>query len=326
VTASTIDRVGPDRRSHRLIERFIEMMSAERGAAGNTLEAYRRDLVDYSSFLKSRGTAVERALPEDVSAYASGLEAAGLKGTTIQRRLSAVRQLHRFLFAEQLSRDNPATSTSAAKPVAALPIVMTESEVTRLLAQARSEAETAGRGQRLRALRLVCLVELLYATGLRVSELVGLKTSAVEKERDVLVVRGKGGRERMVPISPRARNALQLWLKLRAGRASLQSNERIFPSHGRAGHLSRQHFALELKALARRAGLDPELVHPHVLRHAFATHLVNSGADLVSVQQMLGHADISTTQIYTHVSGERLRHLVETHHPLAGHDGKHQAS
>ena len=145
---------------------------------------------------------------------------------------------------------------------------MTESEVTRLLAQARSEAETAGRGQRLRALRLVCLVELLYATGLRVSELVGLKTGAVEKERDLLVVRGKGGRERMVPISPRARNALQLWLKLRAGRASLQSDERIFPSHGRAGHLSRQHFALELKALARRAGLDPELVHPHVLRHA----------------------------------------------------------
>jgi integrase/recombinase XerD len=203
---------------------------------------------------------------------------------------------------------------------------MSESEVTRLLAQARSEAENAGRGQRLRAQRLLCLVELLYATGLRVSELVGLRIGAVEKGRDLLVVRGKGGRERMVPISPRARNALQLWLKLRSDKTSLQSNDRIFPSHGRAGHLSRQHFALELKALANRAGLDPELVHPHVLRHAFATHLVNSGADLVSVQQMLGHADISTTQIYTHVSGERLRHLVETHHPLAGIDDKRQAS
>jgi integrase/recombinase XerD len=294
------------------------MMSAERGAAANTLEAYRRDLVDYSGCLKSRGTSVERARPEDVSAFASSLEAAGLKPTTIQRRLSAVRQLHRFLFAEQLSIDNPSTSTGASKPVAALPTVMSESEVTRLLAQARSEADIAGRGQRLRAQRLACLVELLYATGLRVSELVGLKTGAVEKGRDVLIVRGKGGRERMVPISPRARNALQLWLEFRAGEASLKSGDHIFPSHGRAGHLSRQHFALELKALATRAGLDPELVHPHVLRHAFATHLVNSGADLVSVQQMLGHADISTTQIYTHVSGERLRHLVETHHPLAG--------
>jgi integrase/recombinase XerD len=302
------------------------MMSAERGAAVNTLEAYRRDLVDYGGYLKSRGTAVERALPEDVGAYASCLEAAGLKGTTVQRRLSAVRQLHRFLFAEQLSRDNPATSASAAKPVSALPKVMSESEVTRLLEQARSEAEIAGRGERLRAQRLVCLVELLYATGLRVSELVGLKTGAVEKGRDLLVVRGKGGRERMVPMSPRARNALQHWLKHRRGKGTLQADDRIFPSHGRAGHLTRQHFALELKALATRAGLDPELVHPHVLRHAFATHLVNSGADLISVQQMLGHADISTTQIYTHVSGERLRSLVETHHPLAGFVGKHQAS
>jgi integrase/recombinase XerD len=326
VTASTIDRASSDRRSHRLIDRFIEMMSAERGAAANTLEAYRRDLGDYRDYLKSRGTALERVRPEDVSAYATSLEAAGLKGTTIQRRLSAVRQFHRFLFAEQLSIDNPATSASAPKPGAALPTVMSESEVTRLLAQAREEAESAGRGQRRRAQRLLCLVELLYATGLRVSELVGLKTSALEKDRDLLVVRGKGGRERMVPMSPRARNALQLWLRLRAGKASLRSDDRIFPSHGRAGHLSRQHFALELKALAARAGLNPDLVHPHVLRHAFATHLVNAGADLISVQQMLGHADISTTQIYTHVSGERLRHLVETHHPLAGHDGKHQAS
>jgi integrase/recombinase XerD len=302
------------------------MMSAERGAAVNTLDAYRRDLGDYGGFLKSRGAALERARPEDVSAYAASLEASGLKGTTVQRRLSAVRQFHRFLFAEQLSTDNPATIASAPKPAAALPMVMSEGDVSRLLAQARAEAEHAGRGQRRRAQRLLCLVELLYATGLRVSELVGLKTSAIEKERDLLVVRGKGGRERMVPISPRARNALKLWLKLRAGQAMLKADDRIFPSHGRSGHLSRQHFALDLKGLAARAGLDPECVHPHVLRHAFATHLVNAGADLISVQQMLGHADISTTQIYTHVSGERLRHLVETHHPLAASDGKSHAS
>jgi integrase/recombinase XerD len=302
------------------------MMSAERGAASNTLDAYRRDLGDYGGYLKTRATALERARPEDVIAYAAGLEAAGLKGTTIQRRLSAVRQFHRFLFAEQLSSDNPATTASAPKPAAALPTVMSEGEVSRLLATARTEAETAGPGQRQRARRLLCLVELLYATGLRVSELVGLKTGAVEKRRDLLLVRGKGGRERMVPISPRARDALQLWLALRAGKARLAAEDRIFPSHGRSGHLSRQHFALELKALAARAGLDPECMHPHVLRHAFATHLVNAGADLISVQQMLGHADISTTQIYTHVSGERLRHLVETHHPLAAGDGKRQAS
>jgi integrase/recombinase XerD len=302
------------------------MMSAERGAAANTLDAYRRDLGDYGGYLRARGAALERARPEDVSAYAASLEAAGLKGTTIQRRLSAVRQFHRFLFAEQLSSDNPATNASAAKPAAALPTVLNEAEVSRLLAQARAEAETAGRERHLRAQRLLCLVELLYATGLRVSELVGLKTSAVEKGRDLLLVRGKGGRERMVPISPRARTALQLWLKLRSGKARLRSDDRIFPSHGRAGHLSRQHFALELKGLAARAGLDAELVHPHVLRHAFATHLLNAGADLISVQQMLGHADIATTQIYTHVSGERLRHLVETHHPLAGGGGKSHAS
>ena len=302
------------------------MMSAERGAASNTLDAYRRDLGDYGGYLKARGTALERARPEDVSAYSARLEDAGLKGTTIQRRLSAVRQFHRFLFAEQLSSDNPATTASAPKPAAALPTVMSEGEVSRLLARARAEAETAGRGQHQRAHRLLCLVELIYATGLRVSELVGLKTGAVEKRRDLLLVRGKGGRERMVPISPRARAALQLWLKLRAGKARLAAEDRIFPSHGRSGHLSRQHFALELKGLAARAGLDPECVHPHVLRHAFATHLVNAGADLISVQQMLGHADISTTQIYTHVSGERLRHLIETHHPLAAGDGKRHAS
>jgi integrase/recombinase XerD len=302
------------------------MMSAERGAAANTLDAYRRDLGDYGGYLKARGTALERARPDDVSAYTASLEAAGLKGTTIQRRLSALRQFHRFLFAEQLSSDNPATTASTAKPAAALPAVMNEGEVSRLLAQARTEAENAGRERYHRAQRLLCLVELLYATGLRVSELVGLKTSAVEKGRELLLVRGKGGRERMVPISPRARNALELWLKLRSGKAGLKADVRIFPSHGRSGHLSRQHFALELKALAARAGLDPELVHPHVLRHAFATHLVNAGADLISVQQMLGHADIATTQIYTHVSGERLRHLVETHHPLAAGGGKSHAS
>jgi len=302
------------------------MMSAERGAAANTLDAYRRDLGDYGGYLKARGTALERARPDDVSAYTASLEAAGLKGTTIQRRLSALRQFHRFLFAEQLSSDNPATTASTAKPAAALPAVMNEGEVSRLLAQARTEAGNAGRERYHRAQRLLCLVELLYATGLRVSELVGLKTSAVEKGRELLLVRGKGGRERMVPISPRARNALELWLKLRRGKAGPKADDRIFPSHGRSGHLSRQHFALELKALAARAGLDPELVHPHVLRHAFATHLVNAGADLISVQQMLGHADIATTQIYTHVSGERLRHLVETHHPLAAGGGKSHAS
>ena len=252
------------------------MMSAERGAASNTLDAYRRDLGDYGGYLKTRATALERARPEDVIAYAAGLEAAGLKGTTIQRRLSAVRQFHRFLFAEQLSSDNPATTASAPKPAAALPTVMSEGEVSRLFATARTEAETAGPGQRQRARRLLCLVELLYATGLRVSELVGLNTGAVEKRRDLLLVRGKGGRERMVPIVAPGR-ATPCSSGSRSGPARRGLPPRGIASsrsHGRSGHLSRQHFALELKALAARAGIDPECMHPHVLRHAFASHLL----------------------------------------------------
>ena len=259
-----------------------------------------------------------------MSAYAAGLEAAGLKGTTIQRRLSAVRQFHRFLFAEQLSSDNPATTASAPKPAAALPTVMSEGEVSRLLERARAEAETAGPGQRQRAPRLLCLVELLYATGLGCRSWSASRPAPSRSSATSLWCAARAGGNGWCRSRPgRATPCSSGWRSGRQGAARGRGPH--LPLAWALGHLSRQHFALELKGLAARAGLDPECMHPHVLRHAFATHLVNAGADLISVQQMLGHADISTTQIYTHVSGERLRHLVETHHPLAAGERERHA-
>lgn len=303
-------------RDSRLIGCFLEMMSAERGAAKNTLEAYARDLSDYATFLTSAGVALKAARAEHVRAYLAALDARGLTRATAARRLSAVRQFHRFLEGEGLGSANPTRIIDSPRPGRPLPKVMTIEAVDRLL-DAAARLAAAGDGKaRLKAARAHCLIELLYATGLRVSELIGLTVHAVMSDDRVLMVKGKGGRERIVPISPAASAAIGRYLGCLKPRSGSKMHW-LFPSHGGAGHLTRQHVAVELKALARQAGIDPARLSPHVLRHAFASHLVERGADLRAVQQMLGHADISTTQIYTHVQAERLKSVVEAHHPLA---------
>ena len=297
----------------RLIERFLEMMAAERGASANTLAAYRRDLEAYA---EERGRDLRKAGPEDIRAHLAHLEAQGLARSSAARKLSAIRQFHRFLHGDGLSPDNPATAIESPRAARPLPRMISQEQVERLLAAARSRVEQ-GEGKRLlKALRLLCLLELLYATGLRVSELVGLSLQAATAEKDFILVKGKGGRERVVPVSAAARAALGDYLAVRA-KSRGAGSKWLFPSSGAAGHLTRQHFALELKALAREAGLPADALSPHVLRHGFASHLLAGGADLRAVQQMLGHADISTTQIYTHIQAERLTEVVETHHPLA---------
>lgn len=306
-------------RDGRLIERFLEMMSAERGAAQNTLDAYKRDLSDYADFLKARKAGVQTARPEHIRDYLASLAEEGLKAASAARRLSAVRQFHNFLYGDGIVKENPATAIDAPRLRRPLPKVLTEDDVTRLLAVAATRIGRLEDKARLKALRLHCLLELLYASGLRVSELVALKKQALAKGTQFIMVKGKGGRERLVPVSRKAGVAVSAYLAaLKQG--SDDEGPWLFPSHGEEGHLTRQHFALELKALAAEAGLPLERISPHVLRHAFASHLLAGGADLRAVQQMLGHADVATTQIYTHVQTDRLRSAVETHHPLAKSD------
>lgn len=307
--------------SHRhLIDAFLEMLSAERGAARNTLDAYERDLKDFEGFLSTRSKALDGATTRDVRDYLEQLTAQGLSASTAARRLSALRQFHGFLFAEGIRKDDPCGSIEGPRRARPLPKTLTVEEVDALLAAARRAED--GRTQEELVLaykraRLVCLMEVLYATGLRVSELVGLPLTAVRGEERFLAVSGKGGRERLVPLSETAREAIDAYLPLRKVRLGDHVSPWLFPSRGRQGHLTRHRFAQLLKDLAIAAGLDPTRVSPHTLRHAFASHLLANGADLRAVQQMLGHADISTTQIYTHVLDERLKDLVQTHHPLA---------
>ena len=301
----------------RLIERFLEMMSAERGLAKNSLAAYRADLADYTRHLAACGKGLKQAETRHIQDWLSGLEAQGLARTTAARRLSAVKQLHGFLHGEGLVGNNPAAIIQGPRPARPLPRVLSATEVNGLLAQAAREAAEAEGKARFRALRLSALLELLAATGLRVSELVGLSLRAVEADATFLTVRGKGGRERLVPVAARAQAALKPYVAL-LGETGQGAGRHLFPSHGVGGALTRQHFALELKGLAARAGLAPTRISPHVLRHAFASNLLAHGADLRAVQQMLGHADIATTQIYTHVQADRLRSVVEQLHPLAG--------
>ncbi len=292
------------------------MMAAERGASANTLAAYRRDLEAYAHAALDCGRQLKSLDADDIRQHLADLEAQGLARSSAARKLSAIRQFHRFLHGDGLSADNPATAIESPRAARPLPKIISRDDVDRLIGAARGRAEAAeGKGE-LRALRLLCLLELLYATGLRVSELVGLTVQAATAERDFILVKGKGGRERLVPVADRARVALTAYLKA-LGASGRGGSRWLFPSSGADGHLTRQHFALELKALARDAGLNAGLVSPHVLRHGFASHLLEGGADLRAVQQMLGHADISTTQIYTHVQTERLRQVVEAHHPLA---------
>ena len=304
----------PDRRS---IDQFLEMMSAERGASANTLSAYERDLTTYAGFLAARGIRAEEASVSEVRDFIADMARRKLASTSAARKLSAVKQFHRFLLAEGLTKNDPVSVVSGPKLGRPLPKIMSVEEVDTLIATARSRAETGEGAGRLRNLRLLCLLEVLYATGLRVSELVGLPASAARSEDPVLLVRGKGGRERMVPLNQAAIAAMKTFLVARGSDEKTADNPFLFASHAEQGHITRQHFAQELKGLAAQAGLPAAKISPHVLRHAFASHLLAGGADIRAVQQMLGHADISTTQIYTHVLSERLKRLLEAHHPLA---------
>jgi len=303
----------------RLIELFLDMLAAERGAASNTLAAYRHDLDDLSAFLSQRRGSLATASGDDLRAYLGALSRRGLSAASAARRLSAIRQICRFLHAEGHRHDNPAAAIEGPKRTRPLPKVLSIGEVDRLLAAARSDAEDARNSppERLRAARLLCLLEVLYATGLRVSELVTLPASAASRDVGVLMIRGKGDKERMVPLNDAARRTMTDYLALRRRTRPNDAAPWLFPSFGESGHLSRQHFARELKALAASSGIHPDRVSPHVLRHAFASHLLQNGADLRAVQMLLGHADISTTQIYTHVLAERLKSLVRDLHPLA---------
>jgi integrase/recombinase XerD len=300
-----------------LIDLFLDMMASERGASGNTLDAYRRDLDDYAAFLRSKNRRVASASTEDIRAYLAALSRRSLASASIARRLSAVRQLHRFLYAEGKRKEDPAAVLEGPRRGRPLPKILSMEEVTCLLAtaHARVKAGNLKGADHARAARLVCLLEVLYATGLRISELIALPATAARAEGDVISVRGKGGKERIVPLGEAAVRAMRSYLALRA-EASADSRW-LFPSFGDSGHVTRQHVARELKAIAAAAGIEPRRISPHVLRHAFASHLLANGADLRIVQALLGHADVSTTQIYTHVLDERLKSMVRDLHPLA---------
>jgi integrase/recombinase XerD len=299
------------------IELFLDMIAAERGGTKNTLAAYARDLADFSAELGKAGRTIAGASTDDLRGYLGSLAARRFAASSVARRLSAIRQLYRFLYAEGHRGDDPSAVIEGPKRNRALPKVLSIAEVDRLLAQARTEMDQAEEGapKRLRAARLACLIEVLYATGLRVSELIALPLSAAERNARMLTVRGKGNKERLVPLNEAAKKAMAEYLTLLSSANGVREAKWLFPSFARTGHLTRQHFARELKALAAAAGLRQ--VSPHVLRHAFASHLLHNGADLRVVQTLLGHADISTTQIYTHVLEERLKSLVRDLHPLA---------
>jgi integrase/recombinase XerD len=301
----------------RLVALFLDMLSAERGAQRNTLAAYRRDLADFGAYVAGARKSAARAGTQDLRAYLVKLSQRGLRAATVARRLSAIRQFYRFLYAEGLRKDDPAAVLEGPKRSRPLPKTLSIAEVDSLLRAAAICAPDAPLRERLRTARLCCLLETLYATGLRVSELVALPMSASRRDARVIVVRGKGNKERMVPLNNAAKNAMAAYLELLAESGRDARSKWLFPSFAEAGHLTRQHFARELKALAATAGLRAAQVSPHVLRHAFASHLLHNGADLRVVQTLLGHADISTTQIYTHVLEERLKSLVRDLHPLA---------
>lgn len=300
-----------------LIDGFIDMMAAERGAAKNTLDAYRRDCEDLAAFLTSAGTSLKKADTDTIRDWLEDGRARGLKASSAARRLSSAKQLFRFLYAEQKRGDDPAARLTGPKREQALPKILSIKEVDALLAMAEEGIDDPKRPLRERAAaaRMSALLELLYATGLRVSELVALPTSVARSKERLLSIKGKGGRERLVPLTQKARDALKRHMEFRAATKQDQSKF-LFPAESENGFLPRQVFARDLKAIAIAAGLDPARISPHVLRHAFASHLLQNGADLRSVQQLLGHADISTTQIYTHILDERLKSLVRDLHPL----------
>lgn len=301
-------------------EAFLEMLSAERGAALNTLEAYRHDLEEAAVFFSGRRTNLLKAGSDDISALLADLAKRGFAATSQARRLSALRQFYRFLLLEGFRGDDPTGIVDLPRKTASLPKVLSVDEVSRLISRAETDiSEARSPSERLQRIRFRALLELLYATGMRVSELVGLPERVLASGGRFIIVRGKGNKERMVPLSGPALSAIEDWVTERnkALPKGATASEFLFPAASGSGHLARQVFARDLKSLAARTGIPTRLVSPHVLRHAFASHLLANGADLRAVQELLGHADISTTQIYTHVLDERLRQLVNDHHPLA---------
>lgn len=311
---------------HPMVDAFLDMLTTERGAAMNTRQAYWRDLSDVSLYLRDKqSTDIHAATTDQLKAYIKhlsqkthdkGVNNGKIAVRTIARRLSALRQFYRFMISENAREDDPTSTIESPKQERTLPKTLSESEVDRLI-------ETAAQGKPAESARLVCLLEMLYATGLRVSELVGLPMSAIGEGEQFLMVSGKAGRDRMVPLSDKARESLSAYMELRKQHIGDDDNKSlqekyVFPSRtSGSGHLTRQRFAQLLKDLARAAEVDESRVSPHILRHAFATHLLSNGADLRAVQKMLGHADIATTQIYTHVLGDKLQKTVEEKHPLS---------
>jgi integrase/recombinase XerD len=301
-----------------VIELFLNMQTAELAARENTVSAYRHDLEDLSAYLQVQGVCFVDATTDDLRGFLASLNERGFKASSLARRLSAIRQIYRFLYAEGERADNPAGVLEGPRRARALPKVLSIAEVDKLLAQARLNTENMKqpRAARLRAKRLQCLLEVLYATGLRVSELVTLPASAARQDQRMLIVPGKGGKERLVPLNQTAKRTMAEYLAFYAETKNARPSKWLFPSFGEEGHLTRQHFARELKVLGGACGIKVSCLSPHVIRHAFASHLLHNGADLRVVQMLLGHADISTTQIYTHVLEERLKTLVRDLHPL----------
>ena len=316
--------------SRDAIEAFLDMMSAERGASRNTLDAYRRDLLAFAGALARRGANLKAATREDVKRHLASFAASGAKPSSQARALSALRQFYGFAYNEGWRKDDPTSAVDAPRRGRPLPKILSQDEIGRLVEAARTlrgdARENTGEKRKKSKepktspedLRLVCIVELLYASGLRISELVTLPLASARTKAGFVIVRGKGGKERMAPLNPSADRAIKAYL---AARGKFLSDDRqsrfLFPSRGIEGHLTRRRCHQLLKALARKAGIDPGKLSPHVLRHAFATHLVEGGADLRSVQTLLGHADIATTQIYTHVASDRLKATVRDAHPLS---------
>lgn len=301
------------------VDAFLEVAVAERSAAMNTRDAYRRDLAGFESYLKERGTSLSRAGKEDIEAYLSGLARAEMAVSTRARKLSAIRQLYKFVFESGFRSDIPALDVRHPKLPRTLPGTLSVEEVEAMIAASRSYGRNA-----YEKLRNACLLELLYATGMRVSELVELPAAGVRGDPGAIAVKGKGGKERLVPLSGPSRKALSEWLQIRdeeedrrSGTGRRPQSRHLFPSRGKLGHMTRVRVYTLIKEIAAAAGIDPEKVTPHKFRHAVATHLLANGADLISIQTLLGHADVGTTEIYTHVVDERLKSLVLEHHPLA---------
>jgi integrase/recombinase XerD len=299
------------RGGHQHFDGFLEMLAAERGSSQHTIAAYRRDLLDFQGFLAGKGKAIEQADRRDIEAYLAKLSAAGFAARTAARRLSALRQFYQFLFGDGRVTSDPTALIEGPRLGSTLPKIVSEGGISALI-------EAAALVPGAKGIRLVAMLELLYSTGLRVSELCNLRLAAVARDPEWLIVRGKGDKERMVPLTDQARRAISAYLQQRSSfLAERQVSPYLFPVPGRPHPVARTSFALWLKSLALKAGIDPAVISPHVVRHAFATHLLDGGADLRAVQQMLGHADIATTQIYTHVAAPRLQALVNDHHPLS---------